>query len=151
MPGRVNTRAPRASATSTVSRKNSVQTLKARNSGESRNSSSSVDVPDEGETTALRKHVSAIFADSQKSTTGHRKLVVNLRKIQEACCYEPTSKKGRQDDEFDEDDFNVEAVRCVLRILAIRKSESVGDRVIRFLGVFLRVASEKGMTSAYLW
>jgi len=71
-------------------------------------------------------------------------LVINLRKIQEACCYEPTSRKGRQDDQFDEDDFNNETVRCVLRILPIRKSETVGDRIVRFLGVFLRVASEKG-------
>lgn len=91
----------------------------------------------------MRKHVSAVFADSQKSTAGHRKLVVNLRKIQEACCYEASGKKGRQDDRFDEDDFNGEVVRCVLRILSIKKSETVGDRVVRFLGVFLRVASDK--------
>ena len=95
--------------------------------------------------TALRQRISALFADAQKSTTGHRKLVINLRKIQEACCYEPTSGKARQDDQFDEDDFNAEIVRCVLRVLPIRKSEAVGDRIIRFLGVFLRVASEKGM------
>ena len=71
-------------------------------------------------------------------------MVINLRKIQEACCYEPTGRKGRPDDQFDEDDFNTETVRCVLRVLPIRKSETVGDRIVRFLGVFLRVASEKG-------
>ncbi|KAF2153187.1 ARM repeat-containing protein [Myriangium duriaei CBS 260.36] len=145
MPGRVSARASRASAAGQDSQKSSTQTLRStRTSVDHRASSSPVaDIPDEGETTSLRKHVAAVFADSQKSTAGHRKLVINLRKIQEACCYEPTSKKGRQDDQFDEDDFNREIVRCVLRILSIRKSETVGDRVVRFLGVFLRVASDK--------
>lgn len=71
-------------------------------------------------------------------------MVIVLRKIQESCCYEPTTKKGRKDDQFDEDDFNAEVVRCVLRILSIKKSETVGDRVVRYLGLFLRVASDKG-------
>ncbi|KAH0213291.1 ARM repeat-containing protein, partial [Aureobasidium melanogenum] len=86
----------------------------------------------------------AVFADAQKSNTGHRKLVINLRKIQEACCYEPlSSKKNQAEYDFDEDDFNTEVVRCVLRVLPIKKSETVGDRIVKFLGIFLRVASEK--------
>ncbi|KAG8627712.1 hypothetical protein KVT40_003585 [Elsinoe batatas] len=146
MPGRVSARASRASTGQAApTRKSSTQTLKsARSSTDHRASSSPVaDVPDEGASTALRKHIGAIFSDSQKSTTGHRKLVINLRKIQESCCYEPTSKKGRQDDQFDEEDFNNEFLRCILRLLPIRKSEAAGDRVVRFLGVFLRVASDK--------
>jgi condensin complex subunit 3 len=39
--------------------------------------------------------------------------------------------------------------RCVVRILGIKKSEPVGDRLIRFLGLFLKYASEKG--SHYLF
>ncbi|KAF4555084.1 Condensin complex subunit 3-like protein [Elsinoe fawcettii] len=146
MPGRVSARTSRASTGQAApSRKTSTQTLKStRSSTDHRASSSPVaDIPDEGESKALRKHIGAIFSDSQKSTTGHRKLVVNLRKIQESCCYEPSSKKGRQDDQFDEEDFNSEFVRCILRLLPIRKSEAAGDRVVRFLGVFLRVASDK--------
>lgn len=38
----------------------------------------------------------------------------------------------------------MEVTRCILRILPIKKTESVGDRVIRFLGLFLNHASEKG-------
>ena len=124
-----------------------MQTLKsARSSNEGRVSTSpAADVPDEGAVTTLRKQISSIFADAQKSNTGHRKLVITLRKVQETCCYEPENlRKGRKQEDFDEDDFNNEVVRCVLRILTIRKSETVGDRVVRFLGVFLRVASEKG-------
>ena len=70
-------------------------------------------------------------------------MVVNLRKIQEACCFEPpdTGKKGgknkgEEHEDFDEEEFNAEVVRCVLRIMSVKKSEPVGDRVIRFLGIF---------------
>jgi condensin complex subunit 3 len=72
--------------------------------------------------------------------------VINLRKIQEACCYEPTkaNAKNSADDDFDEEQFNNEVLRCVIRLMPVRKSEGVGDRVVRFLGLFLRHATEKG-------
>jgi condensin complex subunit 3 len=50
-------------------------------------------------------------------------------------------------EDFDEEDFNTEVGRCVVRILGIKKSEPVGDRLIRFLGLFLKYASEKGKHS----
>lgn len=103
----------------------------------------------------LRADVCAIFADAQRSTTGHRKLVVRLRKVQETCCgiAPKKSKKDQQDEESEipsseeslgETEFNVEVGRCILRILPIKKTEPVGDRIIRFLGLFLSHASEKG-------
>ena len=42
-----------------------------------------------------------------------------------------------------EKEFNVEVGRCMLRILTIKKSEPVGDRILRFLGTFLGHAAEK--------
>ncbi len=70
--------------------------------------------------------------------------MINLRKIQEACCYEPTSKKNKIGaEEFDEDQFTYEFTRCVLRVMPVKKSESVGERAIRFIGLFLRHANEK--------
>ena len=136
MPGRVLTR---TSTASQISRKASVLTLNAR---------TSIEIPDEGPSTALRANISNIFADAQKTTASHRKLVVSLRKIHEACCYEPTkpakpAKPGL--DRFGEDDFNVEVARCLVRIVTVKKSESVGDRLVRFIGLFLRHASEKGV------
>lgn len=106
--------------------------------------SPSIVVPEEGPTSPLRTQICNVFNDAQKSTAGHRKLVVGLRKIQEACCYEPTrpGKPGRQD--FNEDDFNVEIARCMMRLMGVKRSEAVGDRIVRFLGFFLRYASEKG-------
>lgn len=122
------------------------KTTSAKSLRSARTSSPVAEVPDEGEDTSLRHGICRIFADAQKSTAGHRKAIISLRKIQEACCYEPvsTNKKGKsQDEEFDEEAFNGEVVRCVLRILPVKKSESVGDRVVRFLGTFLNVASGK--------
>lgn len=68
--------------------------------------------------------------------------MVGLRKIQEACCYESNGNQGRN--EFGEDDFNVEVARCVIRLMGVKRSEGVGDRVVKYLGLFLQHASEKG-------
>lgn len=146
MPGRTSSRATRTSTTSTTRKSSTTR------AGSARQSSNVVEIPDEGPDTSLRKQVAQVFGDAQKTTTTQRKLVVNLRKIQEACCFEPpdTNKKGGKkgkgevQEDFDEEDFSNEVVRCVLRILGVKKSEPVGDRIIRFLGVFLKHASEKG-------
>lgn len=151
MPGRTSTRTPRTSAGTT--RKSS--TTRASSA---RQSSNAVEIPDEGPETSLRTKIAQVFGDAQRTTATQRKLVVNLRKIQEACCFEPpeTGKKGGQkgkgelQEDFDEEDFNNEVVRCVLRILGVKRSEPVGDRIIRFLGVFLKHASEKGEHSTIL-
>lgn len=150
MPGRPSTRAPRGSTTSTA-RKTSGGTTKSTRASSARQSANAVQIPDEGPVTTLRTQIAQVFSDAQKTTATQRKLVVNLRKIQEACCFEPpdTGKKGgknkdEEQEDFDEEEFNTEVVRCVLRIMGVKKSEPVGDRVIRFLGVFLKHASEKG-------
>ncbi|KAI1169658.1 ARM repeat-containing protein, partial [Nemania sp. FL0916] len=143
MPARVGSRSTRTTAASGNSK--SAQ----RASTTSRASTSSIDVPPEPADSALRAQVCAVFRDAQKTTATHRKLAVTLRKVHEACCYEPPSRpnKSKQDqsqtDDFDEGDFNAEFARCVLRIMAVRKSESAGDRAVRFVGVFLRHASDK--------
>jgi condensin complex subunit 3 len=101
-------------------------------------------VPDEGPSTSLRTQICQVFADAQRTTATQRKLVVTLRKIQEACCYEPQNPKKKQTEDFDEEAFNEEVGRCVVRILAVKKSEPVGDRIIRFLGIFLKRAADEG-------
>ena len=154
-------------STAGLPRKSSVQALKSRLS--TRPSSLSAEVPDEGPTTHLRTQICAIFASAQRDTTTQRKLVVSLRKIQEGCCYEPVrpqpskqqqqqqqqqrkrakggagEEKEEQQQSFREEQFNEEVGRCVLRVLTVKKSEPVGDRVVKFLGLFLNYASEKGI------
>lgn len=101
---------------------------------------------------SLRRDVCSIFADAQRSTTGHRKLVVRLRKLQESCCGISSKKDSKPsvpedvlmgEETLPEKEFNIEIGRCMLRILPIKKSEPVGDRILRFLGNFLILASEK--------
>ncbi|PVH79560.1 condensin subunit Cnd3 [Cadophora sp. DSE1049] len=143
MPSRVSTaRSTRASA---VSHKSSVQTLNSRASTASRISTPNIEIPDESPENELRTQLGSIFRDAQRTTAGHRKLVINLRKIQEACCYEPTSSKKNKTgaEDFDEEQFTDEFTRCVLRIMPVKRSETVGERAIRFTGLFLRHANEK--------
>jgi len=138
MPGRVSAR---TSTTSRASRKSAVPTLNTRASTSSRVVS---DIPEEGPSTTLRTSICSIFGDAQRTTTGHRKLVVNLRKVHEACCYEPSKRTKGSLEEYGEEEFNIEAARCVIRITGIKKSEGAGDRLVRFLGLFLKHANEKG-------
>lgn len=138
MPGRVGARR------SAVTRQPTSQTPRSTRK-EASSQSPVIDIPSEGPNTTLRKHITSIFSDAQRSNTAHRKLIINLRKIQEACCFEDSGNKfGRADEDFDEDDFNNEVIRCILRVLSIKKSEPVGDRVVRFLGIFIALAGDKG-------
>ncbi|CAG8957179.1 hypothetical protein HYFRA_00009380 [Hymenoscyphus fraxineus] len=151
MPARVSSRSTRTSA---VSRKSSVPTLNSRSSAATLNGRGStasrvstpyVEIPEETEDNALRSQISSIFKDAQRTTASHRKLVINLRKIQEACVYEPSSSKKSKTgaEDFDEEQFNNEFTRCVLRVMPVKKSESVGERAIRFIGLFLKYANDK--------
>ena len=131
---------PRPSSVSRLPRRSPSQTLSSCKEKRPTN----LVVPKESTTSTLREFLCKVFVDAQASTVGHRKLIISLRKIQESCCYEPAKpgKEGQKD--FNEDDFNVEIARCVIRFMGVKKSEVVGDRIIRFLGQFLRHASEKG-------
>jgi condensin complex subunit 3 len=144
MPGRVSSRSTRTSSAA-IAHKSSAQTLNSRASTASRVSNPHVEIPEETEDNELRAQISGIFRDAQRTTASHRKLIINLRKLQEACCYEPTSQKNTKTnaEEFDEERFTDEFIRCVLRVMPVKKSESVGERVIRFIGLFLKHASEK--------
>ncbi|KAL2835943.1 nuclear condensing complex subunit [Aspergillus pseudoustus] len=152
MPSRVSAR----SSTSTTRKPSAASNASSGRAGSATPSFAIPEDPAEPEASPnLRRDVCAIFADAQRSTTGHRKLVVRLRKIQEICCGIPQKKKGEKNAEpsqerlipgeetIPEKEFNVEVGRCVLRILTIKKTEPVGDRILRFLGSFLTHASEK--------
>ncbi|EPS34960.1 hypothetical protein POX_a00071 [Penicillium oxalicum] len=148
MPGRVAAR-----STSSATRRSSAQP----STGRAGSVTPAFTIPEEpalpSSSANLRRDLCAIFADAQRSTTGHRKLVVRIRKLQEICCGIYQKKKDTDQEAVDivlpeeatvaEKEFNVEVGRCVLRILPIKKSEPVGDRVLRFLDTFLAHACEK--------
>ncbi len=149
MPARPSTRSTR-STRSSAGVPPRASAAASRASTTSRSSSiANNDAPAETPDNALRTQVAAVFREAQRTTATHRKLAVTLRKLQEACCFEPTSiaKKGTAAAttaaDFDEDDFNAEFVRCVLRVMPIKKSEGVGEKTIRFIGLFLRHAVDK--------
>ncbi|KAL9595967.1 MAG: hypothetical protein Q9219_006127 [cf. Caloplaca sp. 3 TL-2023] len=135
MPGRVSAKS--TSASRTISKSSSHRPSSRRTT------TTCVEIPDEGPSTSLRVRICEVFSNAQKSTAGHQKLAVSLRKLQEECCYEPTNAHRQDQEEFGEDDFNVEFARCVIRLMGIKRSEGAGDRVVRFLGLFLRRANDK--------
>ncbi|KLU87892.1 hypothetical protein MAPG_06882 [Magnaporthiopsis poae ATCC 64411] len=138
---RASTRSTRTSSAA-VSRKSSNATLNTRTSVASR--ASIADIPDEAPDNALRPQVASVFREAQRTTASHRKLTVTLRKIQEACCYEPTSAaKSSATSDFDEEDFNTEFARCALRVMPVKKTESAGEKVVRFIALFLQHSIEK--------
>ena len=154
MPGRVGARS-------------TATTRKGSEKSHTTNATPAVNVPEEpplpSSSPHLRRDICLLFGDAQRSTTGHRKLVVRLRKLQELCAgirskpnksdsNQPAEKSQQQNDAQvivprekteAEEEFNVEIGRCILRILPVKKSEPVGDRIIRFLSNFLMHASEK--------
>ncbi|KAJ5251275.1 hypothetical protein N7489_001685 [Penicillium chrysogenum] len=151
MPGRVAAR-----STSATTRRSSAQPSASGRAGSVTPSFAIPEEPAEpASSPTLRRDVSLLFADAQRSTTGHRKLVVRLRKLQEFCCGISQKKNNKGNDQEPEEalipseeteaekGFNVEVGRCMLRILTIKKSEPVGDRILRFLGTFLSHAAEK--------
>ncbi|KAJ6787730.1 hypothetical protein PWT90_03478 [Aphanocladium album] len=98
-----------------------------------------VDTPDND----LRLKISPIFRDAQRNTATHRKLAVTLRKIHEACCYETPDQKSTASSDFDEKAFNTEFIRCVLKVMPVKKTEGVGEKSIRFIGFYLRHSHDK--------
>ena len=143
MPGRPSNR---SSVASHLSKKASSQTL-----GTSRRNTTSPTsyIPDEGPTNELRININNIFGDAQHSNTAHRKLVVSLRKIQEACVDKqpaPQKHMGHDFAQYEEIGFQEEFSRCTVRLMTVKKSESVGDRLVRFIGLFLKHAGDQGMS-----
>ncbi|VUC26467.1 unnamed protein product [Clonostachys rosea] len=136
MPARTANRSGRTSAN------RQVNTTVASRSSMASSVSPDVEILDTPDNT-LRPRICAIFRDAQRTTATHRKLVVNLRKIHEACCYEPESERNATPEDYDEETFNYEFIRCVLRVMPVKRSESVGDKILRFVGFFLRLAGDK--------
>ncbi|KAK8153831.1 nuclear condensing complex subunit [Phyllosticta citrichinensis] len=145
MPGRVGERRRARASADPESTKPTAPSRRTRESRTARASANAVDIPDEGDSTTLREQICKVFGEAQRTTATNRKLAVQLRKIQEACAYEPVNPKKQQalDEDFDVDDFNNEVGRCLLRVLPVKKSEPVGDRIIKFVGIFLKYAKEK--------
>lgn len=80
------------------------------------------------------KAIRTIFQESQKSVATHRKLVNSLRTVQLTCT--------QQDNE---EAFNTEFIRCLNRVLPVKKSEPTADRVVKFVGHFIQHVQDKSI------
>jgi|SRR5579859_2012464 len=78
------------------------------------------------------KTIQTIFQESQKSAATHRKLVNSLRTVQLTCLEKNI-----------EDTFNREFIRCLNRVLPVKKSEPTADRVVKFVGHFIQHVQDK--------
>lgn len=78
------------------------------------------------------KTIQTIFSEAQKTAATHRKLVNSLRTLQTTCLQ--TDK---------EDAFNDEFIRCLNRVLPVKKSEPTADRVVKFIGHFMQHVQDK--------
>lgn len=120
------------------------KTVAGTGAARSRRSDNHADIPNEGEETVLRRKMARLFSDAQNSIATQRNLAGQLRKIQVACCFDRADGKRTEFDHFTEEDFTHEFLRCTWRILAVKKAEHCADKLVRFLGVFLKNASAEG-------
>jgi condensin complex subunit 3 len=86
------------------------------------------------------KTIRQIFQESQKSAATHRKLVNSLRTVQTTCT--------QQDNE---DAFNEQFIRCLNRVLPVKKSEPTADRVVKFVGHFIQHVQDKSCLCKEFW
>lgn len=96
--------------------------------------------------TVLQKTLAQIFAQGQKTTAGHRKLVVNLRGVFDQCIAGTGSvgatigARGRSGEKVFARDF----CRLLNRVLVVKKSEVVGDRCLRLADLFVKSLVDGG-------
>jgi condensin complex subunit 3 len=81
-----------------------------------------------------QKTIQTIFQESQKSAATHRKLVNSLRTVQLTCIQQNNEKA-----------FNSEFIRCLNRVLPIKKSEPTADRVVKFIAHFIQHVQDKSI------
>jgi condensin complex subunit 3 len=74
--------------------------------------------------------VGAIFADAQRSNVGHKSLAKRLKRIEDA------------------PDFDLEIKQCIFRLLDVAKSEVAGNRVVKFLTIYMQDADASSPTTS---
>lgn len=95
--------------------------------------------------------IPTIFNQVQSSVSNHKKNIVALRKIQEACSVvtqhaaASTSNDGTLKLKLvGEKVFHHAFIEMVNRVVAVKKGVSVADRVVQFVGKFVAYTIEQG-------
>jgi condensin complex subunit 3 len=94
-----------------------------------------------------------IFEQVQHTTANHRKNIVALRKIHEACAsiVEPSTKKGGGIRVVGEKAFNALFIEMVNRVLPVKKGVAVADRVVKFVASYVAYSTEQGGCRVEKW
>ncbi|KAJ9118074.1 hypothetical protein QFC24_006346 [Naganishia onofrii] len=99
--------------------------------------------------------IPTIFNQVQSSVSNHKKNIVALRKIQEACSVVTQHAASTSNDGtlklklVGEKVFHHAFIEMVNRVVAVKKGVSVADRVVQFVGKFVAYTIEQGaLTSA---
>jgi condensin complex subunit 3 len=92
----------------------------------------------------LRGHVAAVFQQAQVPPVNYRKNCVNLHKIQDRS-KDITEDVGRDKIRVTgEIAFQQAFLECLFRVLPTKKGDLCGDRVVRFIGAYMKFANERG-------
>ncbi|BFZ59916.1 chromosome condensation complex Condensin, subunit G [Saitoella coloradoensis] len=87
--------------------------------------------------TSLKPTLASIFNDAQRTTATHRKLVNATRSLQDAC----VEREGEDGEEA----FTTEFLKCLNKVLPVKKSEPTADRVVKFCVAFIQHIQETGV------
>jgi condensin complex subunit 3 len=94
----------------------------------------------------LQESIAAIFDQAQLTLANHRKNCVALYKLhQQAAAVTQTSKKDDVIKLVGERAFGDAFVDMVNRVLIVKKGPATADRVVRFVGSYVKFMNEKGV------
>ena len=95
---------------------------------------------------AFTSQIPAIFQQTQTSLANHRKNVVALAKLFSGCAgiYEEVGGRGGGIRLTGEKAFQVAFAKMVNNVLPIKKGVSNADKVVKFIGAFVKYITDKG-------
>lgn len=94
----------------------------------------------------LRESIAVIFDQAQLTLANHRKNCVALYKLhQQAATIIHCSKKDNVINLVGERAFGDAFIDMVNRVLVVQKGPATVDRVVRFMGSYVKFMNEKGM------
>jgi len=94
----------------------------------------------------LHESVSAIFEQAQLSLANHKKNCVALYKIHtNAAAVTQPGKNGNGAKLIGEKAFQDVFLDMISRVLVVKKGPVTADRIVKYVGAFVKFMNEKGM------
>jgi len=106
-------------------------------------------ITEDEERRLLRTSICRIFDQASGNVANHRKNFVELHKVHtELAQFTEPFMKGKRElvKLVGEKDFQDTFKRNLARIFPLKKGESTGDRIVKFVGGYIRHLNEKGLS-----